>query len=58
MSPFTALQSVQVINPDHPRVNQAGAVIDIEPDQDNNIVVRFDVDLAEEKIAVTDIHAL
>ena len=55
---YSALQSVQVTNPDHPRHNQAGAVLDITPDDKNEILVRFDADLAEEKISVTDIRAL
>lgn len=55
---FSALQSVQVTNPDHPRVDQAGAVIDITPDADGNISVRFDSDLVVESIAETDIRGL
>lgn len=55
---FSALQSVQVTNPDHPRHNEAGAVLDITPNEANEITVRFDADLAEEKISVTDIRAL
>jgi len=55
---FQALQSVQVTNPDHPRHNEAGTVMEITPDEQNEVLVRFDADLAEEKISVTDIRAL
>jgi cell division septation protein DedD len=55
---FSALQSVQVTNPDHPRHDQAGAVMEINEDADGNVTVRFDSDLAVEPVAVTDIRGL
>ena len=55
---FQALQSVQVTNPDHPRHNEAGAVMEITPDEQNQVLVRFDADLSEEKVAIEDLKTL
>ena len=49
--------SVQVKNPDHPRAGQAGTVFAIPADPDQ-VVVRFDPDMALEAVALADLVAL
>lgn len=55
---FTALQSVQVANKEHPRAGEAGAVITPAPNDDDEVMVRFDTDLVEEAVAVADLRIL
>jgi hypothetical protein len=55
---YTALQSVQVWNKDHPRHGQAGAVMTPAPNENDEVNVRFDVDLKEEAVAIADLKTL
>ena len=55
---YTALQSVQVKNADHPRDGQAGAVMTPSPDENDKVKVRFDVDLVQELVNVADLRTL
>jgi hypothetical protein len=54
---FQILASVQVINPKHPRFEQAG-VIFANPENPKKVEVRFDSDFEVETVAVADLKGL
>ena len=49
--------SVQVKDPDHPRVGEAGIVYAIEADP-QSVVVRFDLDMALESVRIAELQIL
>ena len=51
-------QSVKVKTADHPREGQAGIVFSINPEDPDQVGVRFDADRIVELVAVADLVAL
>ncbi len=58
MAPYPVFTSVQVKNPDHPRAELAGIVCGWDPAHPDQIAVRFDVDGAEQAVALADLRKL
>jgi hypothetical protein len=55
---YAATQSVQVKDPDHPRVGEAGYTMEPHDDENGQVLVKFDSDGAEEKVASAELQIL
>jgi hypothetical protein len=58
MNQIQIRSSVKVTNPDHPRVNTAGLVWATYESDPTKVVIRFDIDEAEEVVNVADLQFL
>lgn len=58
MPPYPVFTSVQVKNPEHPRADQAGIVSGWDPAHPDQVAVRFDIDQAEQAVALADLRKL